>query len=1086
MKTVKRLLAAILCVVLLLSTAPLTGFSEIDLTGSSLAELFAPDVKAYTSGDYTYTVSGGYATITDVKTSVKGAITVPASIGGYTVTSIGKSAFYDCEEVTYLIIPDTVKTIGNAAFSGCRNLTGISIPDTVNSIGGAAFYGCDSLKGIKLPSSLTSISNHIFQFCSGLTSITIPDGVKSIGEWAFYFCDNLSVINIPDSVITIGEGAFEYCKKLTSISIPASVTTIGRAIFKYCESLADITVDKNNKFYCNDSYGALLNKNKTELIYYPVGNDREAYTIPDTVTDIADYAFCKGDSLKNITIPDSVKNIGGRVFADCDGLTDIIIPDSVEKIGEYAFSGCDNLTYIAVPESLKTMTKFMFYACSMLESISIPVSVTYIDQSAFEGCKKLKDVYYRGNAEQWKKVKIISAGNSALLNAQIHFNEDIAVFSLEKSLSVQVGDKFAVGFGMFNEKGEIDGDWKKMSLVVSNPDIIGVSDYWKNEFGYFVDITGKKTGSTNLTVTDTESGSNIVVTVTVYDSFVKTYSYDIDNISAFYPDNKHESHLATNMYNINGIYVNNYKCTKSGNKYKVSFTAYNSEYHTGAVDVYDKDGNWLKCVEIEKYSQITSLWDTADQTFKLISNTAKLLPGGQKSNLLTYEQDSFSKKSSLSFEVPEGGYFTVSNNILESPGTFFYNCSELLYDATLDLFDLAVSGVEWGDFAKLLMSEIQKDPSVRDAFFQLFKDVPKDLMTDFAKKVRAGDIENGCAGLTDEFENILNALGKISWKDILKTATGIGETFFENISGTAGMALKICFAFSKGTSKYMQVINMADSVNEPYAVVYSDSDDINNYGVVIDTKGNIDEEAVLQVFRISDSDTIEVVLDSDDPFVTAEMYNISFVKNDKEVQPNGKVKVMIPVPEGMKGDTCNVYRQEANGSWTILSAHKEENFIVFETEHFSLYAVVGSAKGLTVKSKPAKTQYHPNDVLDTSGLVLDFNGEKITSGFICSPSVLSSIGEQTITVHYGKATTTFTVNVTGKNEDLQLGDVDGNGKITAADARLALRASVGLENLNPTKKATADIDGNGTVTAADARLILRASVGLEDLKKYKK
>ena len=805
-----------------------------------------------------------------------------------------------------------------------------------------------------------------------------------------------------------------------------------------------------------------------------------------TVTSIGSDAYYGCAGITSVTIPESVTYIGNCSFTYCTGLVSVSIPDTVSYIGRDVFMCCTSLTEIILPDGLKSIEKSTFYGCEKLENLVIPATVSHIESHAFYMCKKLKDVYYRGNARQWDDINIDKSGNESLLNARIHFNEAVAVFSLEKSLSVQVGDKFAVGFGMFNEKGEIDGDWKKMALVVSNPDIIGVSDYWKNEFGYFVDITGKKAGSTNLTVTDTESGANIVVTVTVYDSFVKTYSYDIDNISAFYPDNKHESHLATNMYNINGIYVNNYKCTKSGNKYKVSFTAYNSEFHTGAVDIYDKDGNWLRCVEIEKFSEITSLWDTADQTFKLISNTAKLLPGGQKSNLLTYEQDSFSKKSSLRFEVPEGGYFTVSNNILESPGTFFYNCSELLYDATLDLFDLAISGVDFGDFAKLLMDEIQKDPSVRDAFFQLFKEVPKDLMTDFAKKVRAGDIENGCSGLADEFENILNALEKISWKDILKTATGIGETFFENISGTAGMALKICFAFSKGTSKYMQVINMADSVNEPFAVVYSDSDDINNYGVVIDTKGNIDEEAVLQVFRISDSDVIEVVLDSDDPFVTAEMYNISFVKNDKEVQPNGKVKVMIPVPEGMKGDTCNVYRQEANGSWTILSAHKEDNFIVFETEHFSLYAVVGSTKGLSVRAKPAKTQYHPNDVLDISGLVLDFNGEKITSGFICSPSVLSSTGKQTITVQYGKATTSFTVDVSENNEDLLLGDVDGNGKITAADARLALRVSVGLESFNSTQKTTADIDSNGTVTAADARLILRASVGLEDLKKYRK
>lgn len=63
----------------------------------------------------------------------------------------------------------------------------------------------------------------------------------------------------------------------------------------------------------------------------------------------------------------------------------------------------------------------------------------------------------------------------------------------------------------------------------------------------------------------------------------------------------------------------------------------------------------------------------------------------------------------------------------------------------------------------------------------------------------------------------------------------------------------------------------------------------------------------------------------------------------------------------------------------------------------------------------------------------------------------------------------------------ELGDIDGNGSITAADARLALRASVGLETLSAEQTAAADADFNGTITAADARLILRASVGLESL-----
>lgn len=61
------------------------------------------------------------------------------------------------------------------------------------------------------------------------------------------------------------------------------------------------------------------------------------------------------------------------------------------------------------------------------------------------------------------------------------------------------------------------------------------------------------------------------------------------------------------------------------------------------------------------------------------------------------------------------------------------------------------------------------------------------------------------------------------------------------------------------------------------------------------------------------------------------------------------------------------------------------------------------------------------------------------------------------------------------------GDVDYDNKITAVDARLALRASVGLEKFDSQMNYAADVDKNGSITATDARLILRASVGLEYL-----
>ncbi len=71
-------------------------------------------------------------------------------------------------------------------------------------------------------------------------------------------------------------------------------------------------------------------------------------------------------------------------------------------------------------------------------------------------------------------------------------------------------------------------------------------------------------------------------------------------------------------------------------------------------------------------------------------------------------------------------------------------------------------------------------------------------------------------------------------------------------------------------------------------------------------------------------------------------------------------------------------------------------------------------------------------------------------------------------------------------ETVMLGDVDLNGKIESADARLALRASVGLEGYAPGSKPyiAANVDKDGKISSADARLILRASVGLEDASKW--
>ena len=154
---------------------------------------------------------------------------------------------------------------------------------------------------------------------SDITSVVIEPGVTSIGSLAFYECSNL-----------------------TSITIPSSVTSIGVNVFYNCTGLTDITVDSNNSSFCSES-GVLFNKDKTTLIYYPLGKNDSSYTIPDGVTGIVQYAFSSSSTLTSVTIPSGVTSIGEMAFRECSGLTSVIVPSSVTSIEYNAFWCCFNL-----------------------------------------------------------------------------------------------------------------------------------------------------------------------------------------------------------------------------------------------------------------------------------------------------------------------------------------------------------------------------------------------------------------------------------------------------------------------------------------------------------------------------------------------------------------------------------------------------------------------------------------------------------------------------------------------------------------------------------------------------------------------
>ncbi len=400
------------------------------------AALAATSASAAVSGDYEYTDNGdGTCTITDY-TGSGGTVSIPASLDGLTVitigdyafrycysltdvtipdsvTAIGDGAFYscdiltsvttgnsvttigdyafdNCDNLTSVIISDSVTTIGYKTFGNCGSLTSVIIPNSVTIIGGKAFYTCDSLTSVTIGNSVTTIGDQAFAYCYILTSVTIPDSVISIGDEAFYDCDSLTTVTIPDSVTTIGDEAFNCCDSLTGVSIPDSVITIGNSVFQNCNSLTGITVDPANSVYC-DIDGVLFNKSQTELIQYP-GGKYGSYSIPDGVTIIRNNAFWHCDGLTGVTIPNSVTTIGGGSFYYCDNLISVTIPNSVSTIGDNAFYSCSSLANMTIGNNVTTIGIFAFSCCDSLTDVTIPNSVTTIEGWMFSNCDSLTNV----------------------------------------------------------------------------------------------------------------------------------------------------------------------------------------------------------------------------------------------------------------------------------------------------------------------------------------------------------------------------------------------------------------------------------------------------------------------------------------------------------------------------------------------------------------------------------------------------------------------------------------------------------------------------------------------------------------------
>ena len=253
-------------------------------------------------------------------------LAIPASVNidgaDYAVTAIGDNAFYRCESLQSVTLPEGVASIGIYAFYACPALQSVTLPSTLASIGNWAFSGCAALANITCQALVPpAIGEHTFLAVTfEAAAFTVPQeaegAYRSDRLWAL-FCTSIQMDGVFYGVYGGDEGA----------------TVIG---FAGIITIADIP--------------AAVNINGTDY----------------AVTGIAGQAFYYCDSLESLTLPSTLQTIGDDAFSDCSVLTGVDIPEGVTNIGERAFAWC-GLQSVTLPSTLQSIGGEAFWDCSLAD-----------------------------------------------------------------------------------------------------------------------------------------------------------------------------------------------------------------------------------------------------------------------------------------------------------------------------------------------------------------------------------------------------------------------------------------------------------------------------------------------------------------------------------------------------------------------------------------------------------------------------------------------------------------------------------------------------------------------------------------------
>ena len=357
MKQIKRIIALLLCPVMVLAVMPLTAFA--DTNERPMDPALIDDEDKITDFDYDYELN------CDLEGDYKGI--------HYEWNHTTKTLFVDGIE------PDS--TMEDLWFEFWKFYTyteserELEIADGNYDLGFWAEldFQCAYMEHLVIGSNITKMEGLSFEYIYPLREITTVEnhpGLKMVNCGGF---SDQVVIDIPNGEISLSQKAYAHLEYDTLV-LPSTVTELSRECF-YESKIRIIDLSQTN-----------ITTIPTRC-FYGVKN-LETVMLPPSVEKIESEAFYKSD-IQYITLPSAVVSLGSGAFRECARLESADLSRTNIKNMSGVFYGCTSLTDVQLPPEVEYVQS-CFGSCTSLEHLEIPDSV--IKLSGFKGVTKIHSI----------------------------------------------------------------------------------------------------------------------------------------------------------------------------------------------------------------------------------------------------------------------------------------------------------------------------------------------------------------------------------------------------------------------------------------------------------------------------------------------------------------------------------------------------------------------------------------------------------------------------------------------------------------------------------------------------------------------